>query len=92
MNDYGTRKWSNEMSLCLNCQEHIIPQSNAPKSTKEYEVLFYVKPRRGIASSYLTSKQIANIETEKPFEEIINIVEENLSCDHTENIYSKGKY
>ncbi|GBL79998.1 hypothetical protein AVEN_29020-1 [Araneus ventricosus] len=60
--------------------------------------MFGIKPKRGIASSFLPGEQIANIETEEQLEEIANTFEteeqldetvdtfeENLSNGHTEN-------
>lgn len=67
-----------------------------------YEAIFDVKTKRGIASSFLPSKQIANIktkehleeitntvETEKKLEETVNTFEANLSSRHTENLIQK---
>ncbi|XP_067125299.1 KRAB-A domain-containing protein 2-like [Centruroides vittatus] len=49
-----------------------------------YETKFGVKPKRGIASSSLPGKQIANIETKEQLEEIVDTFEENLSSGHNE--------
>lgn len=40
-----------------------------------YEAMFGVREKRGIASSFLPGKRIANIETEKQLEEITNTFE-----------------
>ncbi|GFV08849.1 uncharacterized protein TNCV_3820921 [Trichonephila clavipes] len=50
-----------------------------------YEALFGVKAKRGIALSFLASRQIANIEIEEQLEETGNTSEKNLSDGHTEN-------
>ncbi|KAM4707160.1 baculoviral IAP repeat-containing protein 1-like [Discoglossus pictus] len=63
-----------------------------------YEAMFGIKAKRGIASSFLPSEQIANIKTEEQLEEIantfeteeqleetVNTSEKNLSGGHTEN-------
>ena len=47
--------------------------------------MFSVKAKRGIASSFLPSEQIANIEAEEQLEELFNTSEKKLSGGHTEN-------
>ncbi|GFU21880.1 KRAB-A domain-containing protein 2 [Trichonephila clavipes] len=54
-----------------------------------YEAMFGVKAKRGIASSFLPSEQIANIETKEQLEETGNTSEKNLSGGHTENYIPK---
>ena len=95
MNDNDTNKWSDGLpfvQFAKNTTYHEgIRQS-------PYEAMFGVKAKRGIASSFLPSELIANIETEEQLEEIANTCEtekqheetvdtseKKLSGGHTEN-------
>ncbi|XP_055924524.1 KRAB-A domain-containing protein 2-like [Argiope bruennichi] len=82
MNDNNTNKWSEGLpfvQFAKNTTYHEgIRQS-------PYEVMFGIKAKRGIASSFLPSEQIASIETEEQLQETGNTSEKNLSGGQTEN-------
>lgn len=99
MNDNDTNKWSDGLpfvQFAKNTTYHEgIRQS-------PYEAMFGVKAKRGIASSFLPSELIANIETEEQLEEIANTCEtekqheetvdtseKKLSGGHSENHISR---
>ncbi|GFU16206.1 KRAB-A domain-containing protein 2 [Trichonephila clavipes] len=95
MNDNGTNKWPEGLPF-VQFVENTAYHEELRQSS--YEAIFDVKAKRGIASSFLLSEQISNIETEEQLEEIVNTFEteehleetgntseKNLSGGHTEN-------
>ena len=86
MNDNDTNKWSDGLpfvQFAKNTTYHEgIRQS-------PYEAMFGVKAKRGIASSFLPSELIANIETEEQLEEIANTCETEKQHEETVDTFKK---
>ncbi|GFV25840.1 uncharacterized protein TNCV_3868081 [Trichonephila clavipes] len=55
-----------------------------------YEAIFGVKAKRGIASSFLPSKQIANIKTEEHLEEMPTPLETEEQLEETGDTFGKN--
>ncbi|XP_055944438.1 uncharacterized protein LOC129975400 [Argiope bruennichi] len=87
MNDNNTNKWSEGLpfvQFAKNTTYHEgIRQS-------PYEAMFGIKVKRGIASSFLPSEQIASIETEEQLEEIANTFETEEQLEETGNTFEKN--
>ncbi|XP_053309752.1 KRAB-A domain-containing protein 2-like [Spea bombifrons] len=87
MNDNDTNKWSDGLpfvQFAKNTTYHEgIRQS-------PYEAMFGVKAKRGIASSFLPSELIANIETEEQLKEIANTCETEKQHEETVDTSEKN--
>ncbi|XP_035210146.1 KRAB-A domain-containing protein 2-like [Stegodyphus dumicola] len=85
-NDSDTNKWTEGLPFVQFAKNTTYHEG---KRQSVYEAIFGVKAKRGVASSFLPSEQIENIETEKQLKEIANAFETKEQLEETGNTSEK---
>ncbi|GFW64191.1 uncharacterized protein TNCV_708961 [Trichonephila clavipes] len=86
MNDNDANKWSEGLPFVQFAQSTTYHEVIR---LSPYEAMLSVKAKRGIASSFLSSEQIANIEIEEQLEQIANTFETGEQLEETDNTSEK---